>query len=398
MNIKGGTHLKLEDRIKIQEGLGRQLKLKLIAADVNSDPRTVSKEIKKRRVMEYNRKCIYASTSKDMCKKVLRFPFVCNGCKDKSKCTNLHFFSYNAVKAQEHYRQILVECRQGMDMTLDEKNTVDAILKEGSDRGQSVCHIYNTHKDDIVCSQSTLYRMIENGTTITQKIDTIRSAKLKPRKHYARKITKDLKIYKGRSYTDFISYISVRPIAGIVEFDTVEDPTNGAEKTLLTIHFTAMHFMIIRLIKAKTKSEVDKQFIWLRYTLGDAVYARMMDVCLTDRGGEFVDPDVIEGTLDGEQKLGSVFFCNSYSSYQKGAIEENHRLIRYVLPKGTYFSNLTQKKVDLMASHINSYYRDSIGTSPFRLFLASYGKNVLDKLGISEIPGKLVLLKSTLLK
>jgi IS30 family transposase len=40
-----------------------------------------------------------------------------------------------------------------------------------------------------------------------------------------------------------------------------------------------------------------------------------------------------------------MFYCVAYSSYQKGAIEENHVLIRYVLAKGTYFDFITQKEM-----------------------------------------------------
>ena len=384
----------LNDRIKIQAGLEEHRKLKVIAEEIDSDPRTVSKEVKKRRIMDPNRKRPLPpdSTAKDICKTVLRFPFVCNGCIRRNQCTNPHFFTYNAAKAQEDYSRILHECRQGMDMTLSEKETIDALLKAGSDNGQSVSHIYQAHKKDIVCNESTLYRMIENGTTITQKIDTRRSARLKPRKHYASKQKKDPAFMEGRRYSDFIAFISTHIVTNLVEIDTVEDPSNGAGKTLLTIHFTALHFMIIRLLKKKTKEEVDRQFVWLREKLGDTLYSKMFSVILTDGGIEFSDPAVIEGMN------GHLFYCEAYSSYQKGAIEENHTLIRYVLPKGTYFDFLTQKLVDLLASHLNSYYRNSTGSAPYSLFIAFFGKETAVLLNIILIPSDDVCLKSTLLK
>ena len=49
MNTIGGTHMTLNDRIKIQAGLEEHRKLKVIAEEIDSDPRTVSKEVKKRR-------------------------------------------------------------------------------------------------------------------------------------------------------------------------------------------------------------------------------------------------------------------------------------------------------------------------------------------------------------
>ena len=197
---------------------------------------------------------------------------------------------------------------------------------------------------------------------------------------------------EGRRYSDFIAFISTHIVTNLVEIDTVEDPSNGAGKTLLTIHFTALHFMIIRLLKKKTKEEVDRQFVWLREKLGDTLYSKMFSVILTDGGIEFSDPAVIEGMN------GHLFYCEAYSSYQKGAIEENHTLIRYVLPKGTYFDFLTQKLVDLLASHLNSYYRNSTGSAPYSLFIAFFGKETAVLLNIILIPSDDVCLKSTLLK
>ncbi len=54
MNIKGGTHLDLSDRIRIETELDKKTSLKDIAALVYADPRTISKEIKKRRIMTSN--------------------------------------------------------------------------------------------------------------------------------------------------------------------------------------------------------------------------------------------------------------------------------------------------------------------------------------------------------
>ena len=60
--------------------------------------------------------------------------------------------------------------------------------------------------------------------------------------------------------------------------------------------------------------------------------------------------------------------------------------------------NLTQEKVDLMMSHINSYERKSISTTPYKLQLAYYGEEFLKKIRIVEINPKDVTLKPALLK
>ena len=91
----------------------------------------------------------------------------------------------------------------------------------------------------------------------------------------------------------------------------------------------------------------------LRKTLGDSLYRKLFQVLVTDNGFEFSLLDEIEVDSNGEL-ISRVFFCNPYSSSQKGACEKNHEFIRYILPKGKSFDSLTQKDVDLIFSHINS--------------------------------------------
>lgn len=93
-----------------------------------------------------------------------------------------------------------------------------------------------------------------------------------------------------------------------------------------------------------------------------------------------------------------VFFCDAYSSYQKGACEKNHEYIRYVLPKKTSFSKLTQDKVDLMMSHINSTIRPEFNACPYDFMALAFGKVVLSKLKIKKIDPKLVKLTPNLIK
>ena len=101
-------------------------------------------------------------------------------------------------------------------------------------------------------------------------------------------------------------------------------------------------------------------------------------------------------TITGEV-LTHIFFCDSYSSFQKGAIEENHELIRYIIPKSVIFDELTQDKAELMASHINSYFRKVIGTTPYTLAKDFWGDDILSEFNCKFIEPNDVLLKPRLL-
>lgn len=84
---------------------------------------------------------------------------------------------------------------------------------------------------------------------------------------------------------------------------------------------------------------------------------------------------------------------------KKGSIENNHELIRRVIPKGISLNPYIQKDFDLLCSHINSLYRESLnGKCPFDLVENYIPKEILDKLNVRKIDGDKVILNPYLLK
>ena len=397
MNRKGGTHLSLIDRNLIFEGLIKNMKLNDIAKLIDKDPRTISKEIKKRRQRDENGK--YKLSPDDTeCKRIVRFPFVCNGCKRRCGCRRKYKYNYIPSIAQKNYEIILKSSREGIDMELSDKIELDTILKNGVDKGQSPYHIVTSNKDKIKCSLRTVYRYIDKNVTTVQSIDLRRKVRLKPRKKNPKKNKNNLAIRKGREYNDFIRFHANNLNIGVTEIDTVVGPREGENKCLLTIHFTLTHFCIAILLDRKNKKCVTDAFVQLQKILGKELYSKLFFCTLTDRGSEFVDPVAFETFQETGEKVANLFYCNSYCSYQKGAIEENHTLIRYVIPQGTSMNHLDQSKIDLMMSHINSYARCSVSSTPHELETLLNGKEFLDKIRIKKIDPNEVNLKPNLIK
>lgn len=396
MNSFGSSHLSSDDRLFIQHSLAISSSCVFIANALNKDPRTISKEIKLRRIVKPNGRFQIFGSKPWVCDKVNRFPFVCDNCSKIHSCTNQFHYSYNAKSAHNNYRLILSNSRTGLDCSSNDFSVMDSLLTNGVKNGQSIRHIVNSNKDLIPYSISSIYRLIDKQQTSIKNIDLIRKVKFKVRKHYSIPFDNN-KVREGRTFSDFVRFISNNPCIPITEIDTVES-CKGECRCLLTIHFTFIKFMIAFLIDSKSQANVSRVFSHLQKTFGDVMYKKMFPVILTDRGTEFGDPTKIEFNQTTGNQLTSVFYCNSYASYQKGAIEENHRLIRYVLPKGCSFDNLTQDKVNLILSHINSYNRQSLDSTPIHLAKLYFGQDFLDKLNIKEIPAKKVLLKPTLIK
>ena len=398
MNKKGSIHCSIDDRHIIEFSLNANLLCKDIASQINKNDRTVSKEIRLRRIHKDNSLFFLDPSSKpSTCKKLDRFPFVCNGCSLKKSCrVNLKYY-YQADYAHQHYLNLLKNSRSGLDISLQDKLLVDKLLYDGIKNGQSIHHIAKTHKSDIRYSERSLYRLVDKNLTTIQSIDMLRKAKLKPRKHYVQK-EDNLAVRVGRKYDDFIRFIANMPNPFVVEIDTVESVKKGKHKCLLTIHFTVLHFMLIFVLNSKSKVSVSEVFFKLQSLFGPILYKKVFPVILTDRGTEFCDPITIEFDHNTGEKLTHIFYCNSYSSYQKGAIEENHELIRRVIPKGIEFDDISQDKANILSSHINSYFRKSIDSTPYELAKAYFGQEFLDKLGIYEINPNDVTLKTKLLR
>ena len=380
-------HLTLSDRNDIQLGLERGETFKAIGQSILKDPTTVSKEVKRNRQVR-------ESTCHNLpCPLLDRAPFVCNGCpKRRQNCGYKKIF-YLAKQAQKQYEKILVEAREGTPLNSKTFWEMDKIISDGVKKGQHIYHILKTHNLDV--SSSTVYRHIRKGYLSIAPIDLTRAVKFKERrKSKLPSIPKEAK--KGRSYEDFQNYLTLNQLDSWLEMDTVMGRTGG--KVLLTFNLSFCNFIFARLLDNKTALEVTKHFYDIKNTFhqADKDFFQFFPVILTDNGGEFARVDDIEMDVRGESKL---FFCDPNRSDQKGRIEKNHTLLRDILPKGTYFDNLTQEDINLVCSHVNSVKRAALnGKSSYELFSFTYGEEIPELLGISNIPAEDVCQSSTLLQ
>ena len=380
-------HLTLSDRNDIQLGLERGETFKAIGQLILKDPTTVSKEVKRN-------KQIRDSTFNNLsCPLLDKAPFVCNGCSKRRQNCGYQKIFYLAKQAQKQYEQTLVESREGTPLNSKTFWDMDKVISEGVKKGQHIYHILKTHNLDV--SSSTVYRHIRKGYLSIAPIDLARAVKFKERrKSKLPSIPKEAK--KGRSYEDFLNYLALKQLDSWLEMDTVMGRMGG--KVLLTFNLSFCNFIFARLLENKTALEVTKHLYDIKNNLheADKDFCQIFPVILTDNGGEFARVDDIEMDVRGESRL---FFCDPNRSDQKGRIEKNHTLIRDILPKGTYFDNLTQEDINLVCSHVNSVKRAALnGKSAYELFTFTYGEEISKLLGISKIPAEDVCQSSKLLQ
>ena len=373
------ARLTIEDRMLIEQLLRENYKLKDIARVIEVESSTISREIKFRRK---------ANNSSFICDKTNKYPFVCVNCPKKVHCNKKKFY-YNFREAQKDYENKLKYSRIGIDMSIDEVEYWNDYFKDKiKDKNQPILHIFKNIENEFPKSIQSFYKYVHKGyfSSINDEM-LARSFSYKPRKkkETIKTISKDNVIKKGRKYEDFIEYTTNNPNTNIIEMDTV---IGKFEDTycIMTLYFRRSKLMLMFLIKKYKPSEITKIFTSIRKNLGDDLFKEMFEVILTDNGWEFSKPEDIEFNYETGEKLINVFYCESYSSWQKGGIERNHEFIRYIIPKGITFDNLTKKNVTDMMNNINNVQRKTLNyQTPYQLFTQKYGVQVSKKLHLKEI-------------
>lgn len=159
------------------------------------------------------------------------------------------------------------------------------------------------------------------------------------------------------------------------------------KKCIMTLYFRNSKLMLMFLIKKYKPSEVTKVFNSIKELIGDEKFKIMFEVILTDNGWEFSKPEDIEFNYETGEKLVNIFYTEPYSSWQKGGIERNHEFIRYIIPKGISFDNLTKKNVIDMMNNINNVQRKSLDyQTPYELFTQKYDIDISNKFHLKRIP------------
>lgn len=249
---------------------------------------------------------------------------------------------------------------------------------------------------EIPLSEKTLYNYIESGALSVKNIDLPKKVKYKVRSS-ASSYTADRAIYEGRTYKDYQSFLREFPDTRVTEMDTVLG-CEGSHKVLLTFHFDCCSLMMAYLLDSKEACHVKTVLDSIEHAIGSFLFSSAFSLILTDRGGEFQNPDALECGQENRIRT-SIYYCDPMCSWQKPHCEKNHEYIRKICPKGTSFDNYSQEDITLMMSHVNSSPRQSLGgISPLTLAKLMLPPELLDCFGLREIPVDEIVLTPALLK
>lgn len=328
-------------------------------------------------------------------------PYICNGCNDEQRC-RLRKFYYKHSLAHNDYRATLVGARQGINVSEGELRAINEVLVPALNKGQSVHHAMASQPDAFGVSERTIYNYVNIGALSVKRHNQPMAVHYRKRKSKPVEHKVDRNCAEGRSWEDFCAFRSANPTIVVPEFDTVEGGRSD-KCVLLTVMFPAMQFMIARHLPGKSAKYVTDAFNDLWRMLGADGFRLLFPVLLTDNGTEFSNPVSIETSPDDGSARSKVFYARPHTATDKSHVERNHEYIRRIVFKGESFDSLTQDRVDLMMSHVNSYVRSSLERAsercrtPYERFVFEYGEDIARKLGIVQIPLKDVTLRPDLI-
>lgn len=427
-----------EMRERIEKGIREGESLKEIAKAIDKDPTTISKEVLKHRsdVVPVTRfqsvtsciQCTYflqcrltkicsnecpnkqcrsccrvdvpnrcSKFVKAKCKRLERFPYVCNGCKRRNKSCLLRKFDYIPMSAHRQYEKELHESRQGLNLTGDEFKKIDEVFKEGFENGQSINHII-ANNPDLGISVKTGYNYVNSGNFQVKHNDlpNYMNHILKKRKviskEYEYQENRDMN-RKGREYYDYLLYVDSNDIIYHGELDCV-GITKDYVGALLTIIVPKWSFLLLYKLDIKDMAHVNKCINFVYDAMGYEKFNKYLGVLLTDRGPEFNDYQGIEFNTDGARRC-RLFYCDSGQSTQKPFVERINREIRRYVFKGQSVEKLTQDDCNLIASYINNMTLDGLGNrTPYEFAKRFLGEEILNKLNVKYIKANDLIIKN----
>ena len=371
--MKTWKHLNIENRKTISSCIAHNYKLINISKILNYDPRAISREVKRNRI------CInFPNEISSDCPKLKRWPYVCTNCKHKYTKCPFNKFKYDAKIAQKKADTNLINSRKGIDMSHDEFDKLDSIIKNGVDNNKSLYQIKIENNDYIDKSISTLYRYVNKGYLTTKRIDLPRAVKYKKRKHNKKyEYSENSKIDRtNHTYLDYLSYIHQNPRVNVWQLDFL-----GAIKTdsknILSFILPEVHFTLLDIIENPNSNKIVKFFDDLENRIGTNAFIELVPVILTDRDPCFSDiTGICFSKITGEERC-KIFFCDPYVSSQKPHVENINGQIRKFFPKGQSVNKCSKNDVKIInQTLLNTPIRSLDGNTPGDAFKKVYGDDI----------------------
>lgn len=166
-----------------------------------------------------------------------------------------------------------------------------------------------------------------------------------------------------------IAEVDTREMFGHWEGDKVYSKKDGSKALFVLTGPLTRREIIVR-IKDRTTESVVKALDRIERKYGPVLFRKIFQTITVDNGGEFAGVNRLERSAFRKTlNRTKVYFCQPYSSYERGSNECQNKMIRRPFPKGTDFGKVTAAGVARAEQWMNNYPRKILGRkTPEKLF------------------------------
>lgn len=326
-------HLTERDRYRLEGYLESGLDVVTIAEKLNSHISTVYREIKRGQVKRIS-----------------------------SELTE--YYAYRANTAYNDYKKKVTNRKHSLKIDKYPELACYIQDKISKDRysPDAVVGLIKIKRQEIkgqICTK-TLYNYIAKG--VFEGISNISLwEKRKRRKHRYRQVSRiSLKNKGSRSIEERTEQINNRLEYGHWEGDCIVGRRGRRKDGLFTLSERMTREQLIIKIESLTQYSIIKAMDKLETTYGSFFKDKFKSITL-DNGREFLDWEAIERSGINGEKRTWVYFAHPYSSWERGTNENQNRIIRRFIPKGTDISKLSNKDIEKIENWMNNYPRKILG-------------------------------------
>ena len=135
---------------------------------------------------------------------------------------------------------------------------------------------------------------------------------------------------------------------------------DGKGPALLTMVERKDREPLIFKLPDKRAESVRRVFDTLERKMGKQRFRETFKSITTDNGSEFLEYDKLVRSIYGGKRF-EVYYCHSYSAWEKGSCENMNRMIRRWFPKGTNFARVPKKEIAALQDWMVRYPRKILG-------------------------------------
>ena len=328
--MKGWKQLKYSDRIRIEAWLRAKISVQEIADMLHVHRSTFYREIKRGQ---------YEHLNSDYTVEKRYSPEIAQKhCDENLQVRGTQLKIGNDYKYAEYIEKKIIE----------ENYSPEAVLGE--------LRVQNRAKDfSVSICIRTLYNYIDKGVFLNLTNKNLPVKRNKKRGYKKVRVQKRASV--GTSIEERPEYIKDRKEFGHWEMDSVVGKRGKSKNTFLVLTERKTRNEIIFKLPDHSATEVVKAVDRLEITWG-SMFSDVFKTITVDNGTEFSYFNELERSCTKpDEKRTKVYYCHPYSSWERGSNENNNKMVRRIVPKGTNFDSMTDDEVLDMQIWINGYPR-----------------------------------------